>query len=262
MKKNTFFIALLALLPFLTTAQTAMDFSGLDCNGTAHHLFSDLDAGKAVIIEYFMPNCASCPPPAQKIQTMANNILANHPGVITAYAFPFNNTTTCTYSSSWVSTNGLSLFAPMDSGATQVAHYGGFGMPTIVVLGGSSHRTMFKTLSFATSDTTIMRDSILRLIGALPNGVNALEPATFTINIAPNPVQTSLSVEVNAINAGLVNIQLISMTGQVEQLISNTTVTGTKRFQFATGNYATGMYILQTEINGQINRQKVLISNN
>jgi hypothetical protein len=42
-----------------------------------------------------MPNCASCPPPAQKIQTMANNILANHPGVITAYAMPFNNTTTC-----------------------------------------------------------------------------------------------------------------------------------------------------------------------
>lgn len=73
-----------------------MQLSGVDCNANTHDLLADLDAGKAVILHFFMQNCGSCPPPAKKIQAMANNILAMHPGMITAYAMPFNNTTTCT----------------------------------------------------------------------------------------------------------------------------------------------------------------------
>ena len=154
---------------------TAMQLTGPDCNGNNHDLFADLDAGKAVILHFFMANCGSCPPPAKNIQAMANNILANHPSKITAYAMPFTNATTCAYTSNWCSSNGLSLYMPYDSGATQVAHYGGFGMPTVVLLGGAgSHRVMFSTLSFSTSDTTTMRDSILRLIGAMPTGHNEL----------------------------------------------------------------------------------------
>jgi hypothetical protein len=86
---------------------------------------------------------------------MANNINAMHPGLVKGYAFPFNNTTTCAYSSSWVSSNGLSSFyVPMDSGAVAVAHYGGFGMPTVVVLGGMDHRVMYVSQSFSNADTS------------------------------------------------------------------------------------------------------------
>jgi hypothetical protein len=70
-------------------------------------LFADLDAGKAVILHFFMPSCGSCPPPAQKIQTMANNINAMHPAMVKGLCFPFQNSTTCAYAASWVSSNNL-----------------------------------------------------------------------------------------------------------------------------------------------------------
>lgn len=130
--------------------------------GFSHDLMSDLDSGKAVILHFFMPNCGSCPPPAQKIQKMANNLLKTYPGMVRAYVMPFNNSTTCATTSSWVSTNGLSLYVPYDSGAMQVANYG-WGMPTVVLLGGKNHRIMFSTLSFSTSDTIMMRDSMIAL---------------------------------------------------------------------------------------------------
>ena len=79
-------------------AQSAMQIQGLDCYGNAVDMFADLDAGKAVILHFYMPDCGSCPPPAKKIQTMADDIMATYPGMIKAYAFPFQNSTTCEYS--------------------------------------------------------------------------------------------------------------------------------------------------------------------
>ncbi|MCX6199627.1 MAG: hypothetical protein NTY88_10480 [Bacteroidetes bacterium] len=95
--KKSIYLSIVLLFAFsISKSQTVMQLSGVDCNANTHDLLADLDAGKAVILHFFMQNCGSCPPPAKKIQAMANNILAMHPGMITAYAMPFNNTTTCT----------------------------------------------------------------------------------------------------------------------------------------------------------------------
>ena len=165
MKNINLYISIIVSIFTLTsyTAQTtAMNFSGIDCNGNNVDLFQDLDAGKSVVLFFYMPSCGSCPPEALKIQTMANNINAVQPGKVKAYAFPFQNSTTCSYSSGWVTTNGLPLYIPMDSGAAQVAYYGGFGMPTVVLLGGgSNHSVQFVTQNFVTSDTTTMHNLIV-----------------------------------------------------------------------------------------------------
>src|SRR5688572_892045 len=94
MKNSILIIAALMFVFTISRAQTVMQISGNDCNGVSHDLFSDLDAGKAVILHFFM-TCASCPPPAQKIQAMANNILATHPGMISAYALGYTNSYSC-----------------------------------------------------------------------------------------------------------------------------------------------------------------------
>ena len=159
---------------------TAMDFSKNDCGGNYHHLFADLDSGKCVLLHFFMPNCGMCPPPAQRLQHMANNVNAAYPGTVVGYAFPFNNTTTCSYASSWTSSNSLPFYTPMDSGDAQVTNYGGFGMPTVVLLGGRDHRVMYASQSFSTSDTTAIRDSILANYRSLhTTGINTL-PASIS----------------------------------------------------------------------------------
>jgi hypothetical protein len=60
-----------------------------DCSGANHHLFADLDAGKFVLLHFFMSSCSSCPPSAKRIQYMANNINAAHPGSVIGYAIPY-----------------------------------------------------------------------------------------------------------------------------------------------------------------------------
>ena len=242
-------------------AQTyAMPLSGLDCNGNSHNLIADLDAGKAVLLHFFMQSCGSCPPPAQKIQAMANHILATYPGMITAYAMPYNNSTTCSYTSNWVSSNNLSLYAPYDSGAVQVAHYGGFGMPTVVLLGGLDHRVLFSTQSFTTSDTTKMRDSILVLldglaaIATLPNSVSAF-------NVYPNPASDIISVNVRLKEASNMLIEVTDITGKQVAVIANEKYsTGLPAKQLNTTTFPNGNYLVRLSVNGKTVTQKLNIT--
>lgn len=250
-------IVILMLFAFtrVSAQTTALDFNTTDCNGNTANLFADLDAGKAVILFYFMPNCGSCPPPAQKIQAMANNINAMHPGMVKAYAFPFNNTTTCTYAQSWVSANALPLYAPMDSGAAAVAHYGGFGMPTVVLVGGSNHRVMFSTLSFSTGDTTIMRDSILALMG--PTGISKMPESIKSLSVYPNPAKDKVSISVDLKEQSDLLIDLIDLSGkQLAVIVKDKNARGKIDRTWATGALANGIYMIRVQVNGKVvNRQ-------
>lgn len=243
----------------ISNAQTtAMDFTKNDCNGVSRHLFADLDSGKAVVLFYFMPSCGSCPPPAQKIQTMANNVNAAHPGKVKAYAFPFNNTTTCSYTQSWVTSNSLPLYAPMDSGATAVAYYGGFGMPTVVLVGGSTHRVMFSTLSFSTGDTLTMRDSILALIGGTPSGINSISNSVEEVNIFPNPAINQATISIALIQPSDIAIELFDVMGNKVAVVSDEkSVSGNRSYTFQTDKIATGCYIARINVNGEILNKRI-----
>lgn len=243
----------------ITKAQTAMQLSGPDCNGISHDLFADLDAGKVVLLHFFMANCGACPPPAQKIQAMANNILATHPGMITGYALPYVNSTTCAYTSSWVSSSGLSLYAPYDSGAVQVAHYGGFGMPTVVLLAGSDHRIMFLTMSFATSDTTIMRDSILNFINRT-TGITDLPFSVTSFNVFPNPANDHISIHLDLKENTYLFIDVLDITGKEVTVLVNEKQSGVLTRQFDTSALPNGNYQVRLQANGKTAVQKLTIN--
>lgn len=267
MRKNIFITAITAitaLLMFSTStvkAQTyAMPLSGLDCNGVNHDLIADLDSGKAVLIHFFMPNCGSCVPPAQNIQAMANNIMVNYPGMITAYAMPFTDNTDCSYTSGWCSSNGLSLYMPYDSGAAQVAHYGGFGMPTVVLLGGNDHRVMFSTQSFSTSDTLIMRDSILALFNG-STGIAELKNTISAFTVYPNPANELLSIQVELKTNSELLIDIADITGRQVAIISNEKQSkGTFTKQFNISSIPSGNYLIRLTVNGKTASQKLNIA--
>jgi len=243
----------------ISKAQTAMQLTGMDCNGVMHDLYADLDAGKAVLIHFFMPNCSSCPPSAKRIQIMANNILASHPGMITAYALPYNNSTTCSYTSSWVSTNALSLYAPFDTGATQVAHYGGFGMPTVVLLGGADHRVMFSTQSFSTSDTTIMRDSIMAMLNSA-TGLNDLPNTVSSFEVFPNPANEYVNINLSLKESSTILMDITDINGKQVAVILDEKQSGLIKKQFNTSLFSNGNYFIRLSVNGKIVTQKLTIA--
>jgi len=260
MKQLLFTIALMFAMT-ISKAQSPMQFAGLDCNGNAVDLFADLDAGKAVILHFYMPSCGSCPPPAQKIQAMANKINALNPGMVKGYAFPYQNSTTCGYSSNWVSSNGLgTLYAPMDSGAAHVANYGGFGMPTVVLLGGSStnRRVLFSTLSFSNSDTTIMRDSILNLLST--TGLNKLNKSDFSFNVFPNPASDFVSINLELKEIADLVMDITDLTGKHVALITEEKSNGFISKQFNTAHLPNGNYLLRINVNGISSIKKLTIN--
>jgi hypothetical protein len=244
-----------AMLAFLGFSQTtAMNFSGQDCNGNNVDLFSDLDAGKAVMLIFYMPNCGSCPPVASKMQTMANNINATHPGLVKAYAFPYQNSTTCTYSSNWVVNNNLSLFSPMDSGAVQVAYYGGFGMPTVVLLGGDNHDVLFTTQNFTTSDTTTMRNLIL---GTFTAGL-AEQTTLQNLSAYPNPASGMVTVNFEALHGAELVMQITDLAGKVVMTFDKEKLNkGQFEKKIDVSSLPVGSYILSLEMNGAFATEKI-----
>lgn len=260
MKKLILISIALMFVITISKAQTVMQLKGVDCNGTSHDLLADLDAGKAVLLHFFMPSCGSCIPPAQKIQKMANGILAKYPKMITAYAMPYNNSTTCSYASTWVSSNGLSLYKPYDSGAMQVANYGGFGMPTVVLLGGKDHKILFSTLSFSTSDTTKMKSAILGLLnGTL--GISDLQNSVSSFNVYPNPANGLISIQVVLKESSNLIIEVTDILGkQVAIIIEENQSPGTFTKQFNTALLPNGNYVVRLRVNGRTTTQKLIIT--
>ncbi len=252
-------IALSAIVNF-SIAQKAMDFSRTDCNGKPVHLFADLDSGKVVVLFYYMPSCGSCPPPAQKIQTMANRINSKYPNKVKAYAFPFQNSTLCSYTNTWVSSNGLPLYTPMDSGASQVSYYGGFGMPTVVLVGGSDHRVLFSTLSFSTSDTGIMRDSIMALVDPSASLKNIALP-TVNFSAYPNPGSDQVSVDVEISKPSHLIIEIMDITGKRIFSVESEVQPGSVSKQINTTGLENGSYLLKIHVDGISASQKLIINN-
>lgn len=193
---------------------------------------------------------------------MANRILANYPGMITAYAMPYNNSASCSYTSSWVSSSNLSLYAPFDSGAAQVSNYGGFGMPTVVVLGGSAsnRRVMFATQSFSTSDTTIMRDSILNLLQTTTGFSTGDNTPVANLNVFPNPANENMSIDFEITQSSEVNLSITDLTGKnIQEIFAGKLTSGKYNYPWSVTNIPSGLYLVNIIINGNSTRQKITI---
>lgn len=260
MKKLFFLIFAFSLLIKFTSAQTtAMQFSGVDCNNNPIDLFADLDAGKAVILHFFMPNCGSCIPPAEKIQTMSQTINSSFPEMVKGYAFPFQNSTSCSYTATWVNNNNLStLYAPVDSGAAQVAYYGGFGMPTVVVLGGLDHQVLFTTQNFVTGDTTIIKNAILDMFQTAR--LNDFNGVGSKIQLFPNPSNDILNITIENKGNSTLTMDIIDVTGKIVMNIFDAKFNDIHNNKINVTSLNNGNYFMRIKLNGQIHMRKLIVA--
>jgi Secretion system C-terminal sorting domain len=261
MKKTFLLFAFAAISIFINKSfaqmvgqPTTFNFSKMDCNGTMADCFADLDAGKIVIL-HLHHSCSACPPPAQKMQAMANNILANHPGTIKAYAFATDDLLSCSGSQTWVSSNNLMLYAPMDSGAAITAYYG-TGMPKVIVLAGKDHRIVYNSAAFSTSDTTMIRDSILNRLGFGANGIFDVVNPISNLSVFPNPSANQFTVSGYKFSENA-TIKVYDLVGKemIEQKIINQ-----KSEIISTKNLPNGIYLLKVSANGIIAEQKITVA--
>ncbi|MBI4929224.1 MAG: T9SS type A sorting domain-containing protein [Bacteroidetes bacterium] len=189
----------------LSNAQptTAMDFSMTDCNGQVHTLYSELDSGNAIIMEFWMNNCQSCVDAGSVLEVMYQNLKPTCGNNVRYFQTAFNNAELCHDINTWVATNGFSS-VPFDSGAAQVAYYGSFGMPTVAVAAGNTHQLLYlSTQGLPVNDTSIIATAIRNY-------------CTTGAGVSENDFQNSVIVSPNP-TSGVFNVQTRLPDGQVSK---------------------------------------------
>lgn len=193
----------LVLIAAASAQTVGLDFTANDCTGASHHLFSDLDAGNAVVLDFVMMNCPDCAPATVAI---AQDVIPNtiDPARVIFYSIGFDDIITCPEITSWATAGGVThpVFAGMSD---QTAYYGGMGMPTIVVLGGgTSHGVYYQHLGYVVGLNGIITTAIDL---ALTEASGVEEHGAHAITFGPNPVAEVLNFTGNYMAAMVTDLQ-------------------------------------------------------
>lgn len=245
MKKMILAAAFSAAAFTYTQAQVsnAQDFSMTSCDGAMQHLFADyLDNGEVVIMEFFM-TCSSCQNVAAKLTPMHTALDAAHPGMINFFVLAYTNSYNCTTVSNWRNTYAPNAVA-FDSGAVQVAYYGGFAMPTVVVVAGAQHEVLYNSnFDGAAGDTAAIRTAIENFFQ--PAGINDVS-AEIKFQAYPNPVSDILTVELDLPSSEKVKMDMVDVSGRVVRTMGDDFYTaGKQKLMIDTANLPDGMYFIR-----------------
>ncbi len=209
--KNFFTFCFLCLCVVGVRAQTvAQDWTRTDCDGTSYNLFTDCDSGNVVIMEFVMMNCSSCVTAAKGLHPIVTDYETSHPGKVKIYSISYNNTTTCTSMQNWKKTSGAT-WPVFTNGASDISYYGGFGMPTIVIVGGKDKTIYFQKMGYSTSDNATIRKSIDDAIGGTAS-VKNVKQSTSLVSLYPNPASNLLRFTLGN-DLVVSSVKVFSMTG-------------------------------------------------
>ena len=242
MKKNITFCLLLTLTTMTTLGQTtAMDWTKDDCDGNSHNLFSELDGGNVILCEYVM-NCVTCISAANYLNEIYLDYEVSDPGRVKFYAIDWKTAFDCSSFQSWAS--GLSCTLFLD-GYDEVNYYGGFGMPTVVVLGGTDHHVYYNKLGYNNStDNGNVRKAIDEALKT--TAINETDDATSGISINPNPATASTSVNYSISGASDVSIEVLNIFGETVKTVQTGYLpSGNHTYQLNTESFVAGIYFIQ-----------------
>jgi hypothetical protein len=223
------------------SAQTvAQNFNMTSCAGPSYELFDHLDQEKVVIIEFFMLNCTSCITAGNKLNPLFNTLSQQYPGRVEFWQMGYTNSYNCMDLSTWQSSHGYNSVM-FDSGAAQVAYYGGFGMPTIAVLAGSSHQVLFKRVGFQSNDSTLIGTAARGFLNTT-TGIQSVN-GTSKISLYPNPAQSEVMVQIVTEQKN-VSFAVTDLTGKKMQLEAPVLISE-NTYKLNTSEFPAGVYVLQ-----------------
>lgn len=248
MKKNilTLFIVCLSLTAF--TQFSATNFTAIDCGGTNHTLFNELDSGKVIVLVWVMP-CGGCINAAVSADSIVQNYTVSNPGRVFLYLCDDDGGASCPALQSWAVTNGISHGACLFSDSTiKMSDYGSTGMPKIVVLGGYSHSVFHNengNLTLPDFESAI--DDALLATGAQEQ--NSID---LSLTLYPNPgTSESFMIAYDLQKDSPVTAEIYSMAGEkLSTVFSEFQTIGRKKKKIDLNLYTNGMYLLKLNVGG------------
>ena len=241
MKKFYLLLVVLCISTKILSQTTATDFTVNDCDGNTHHLFSELNSGKVVVIAWVMP-CPPCATHAISAYSSALNFETSHPNRVKYYLVDDFANTACSTLSSWASSNGLGSTTMFSEAAISMSDYGQIGMPKIVVLGGLNHQIYFNQ----NSSTQGIDAAIIQALQAtnINDGISEID-----IELFPNPSSDFLNISYNLTSHSDLTIEIFNMIGQSSMDIINIHNTYKGTYKLDISNLPIGTYFLKCNSN-------------
>ncbi|MEW6467982.1 MAG: T9SS type A sorting domain-containing protein [Bacteroidota bacterium] len=238
------------------SAQTATNWTVNDCTGNPHTLFSELDAGKVVVITWVMP-CGACIAPSLTAANTVNGM--GNPNVVFYLVDDYGNTN-CASLNSWASTNGINATAKFTSTAIDMTDYGTAGMPKTVVLGGGTCHTVFFNVN-----GSITQNALQTAIN------NALTPCTGVpetnaivtgAGIFPNPATAAVAaLSYTLTRQSEVSFELINILGEkVSHTIIGEQAPGKYEHTLDLSSLSPGVYFIKLRAGEAVETVKLTVS--
>ena len=172
--KTQLLVITFAAITSVVRAQTAPDFTSIDCNLDSHNLYTELNSGKVIVLNWVMP-CSACVPASVTAYNVVQWYMTTNPGRVFHYLLDDDGGTLCPALNSWAMANSVGPNTTMFSdSAIHEADYGGIGMPHVVVV-GPDHLIYFNGLNGAAdnhSGISTAIDQALLVAGTFENKKN------------------------------------------------------------------------------------------
>lgn len=239
---------------------TTVNWTKIDCDGNTHNIYEELDHGNIIILDFIMLNCTPCVTASYYLETIYNDFKISHPENVKAYTIGYLNNYTCQNMKAWTNTNNFTM-TKFIGGETEVAYYGGMGMPTIVVLGGTNHNIFYNKLGFSPNDDLEIRNAINQ---ALNSNSAYIENYTINNNVSdffPNPSssKTSFIIRNNLISS--VNVEVYNTLGKkMETIISSNKLDKEIQFDINILDLKVGVYFVKIAMEKSSIIKKLIVS--
>lgn len=239
MKKNIHLLIVFMLCGSLAFAQTtAVDFTADDCSSVSHNLFSELNAGKVIVVSMVHP-CGSCISPSVSANNIVKNYATTNPGKVVFYLIDGNNS--CSSLNTWATTYNLGTVVQFSSSAVYNASYYNPGMPTIMVLSGANHAISFRQNNGLNS--TNLTNAIN---AALLTSATEEKNAEFQLSVFPNPAVDKFSVSFVLKQKSDISFEIFNILGaKVKTIDPEKLSAGRQEVQINTENLSNGVYFLK-----------------
>lgn len=241
--KITSLLFCLLLIVGTSLAQNATNFTSNDCSGTSHDLFTELDAGKVIVLVWVMP-CSGCISPATTAYTTVQNFQTSNPNKVYYYLIDDYANTTCSALNTWANNLGINQNAWSSrfvNSAIDMLDYGSTGMPKIVVVGGPNHLVYYNVNNSVSQ--TALQNAISTALSS--TGIQE-EVKDLEINLFPNPVSENAYIQLSLSKSTDLQITLVDLQGkQLKEIYSGFMSAGKNELTFSTVEFPSNKYLLQ-----------------
>jgi len=249
---------MLTAIGTLSMAQTATNFTCNDCKGFSHDLFTELDAGKVIVLCWVMP-CGSCVGPSLTTYNVVQSYQTSNPNTVYMYLCDDYANTNCTSLTSWANSHGITDATLFSSSDIKMEDYGSPGMPKVVVVGDVNHAVFYNANNSV--NATALQDAINTAIASIATGIKEEQSTFSAVQLFPNPSNTFSTIFFTLKKSSDVKIEVYSQLGnKVSEKLYSQLSQGKNNIDISTAGLSNGVYFVKLNEGTQSKMIKLTVS--